>query len=130
MYALPARNRKILAKKIRHYKMLCFPGKGSGVRLASEIGVHPQTVSKWLNGTRTPTVEQLYLLAKTFNVSPLELCGITEIEKTPRNMADISLLRNLVDMLGYSAMHDDSSHAIAKAMKSINNIVFNEMEES
>ena len=129
MYALPTRNKKILAKKIHHYKKLCFPGKGSGVRLADEIGVHPRTVSNWLNGSRTPTVEQLYLLAKTFDVSPLELCGITEIGKTPRNMADIALLRNLMDMLEYSTKHDDSFRATIKAMKSINSIVFNEMEE-
>ena len=58
MYALPARNKKILVRKIRHYKKLCFPGKGSGARLADEIGVPPQTVSNWLNGCRTPTSEQ------------------------------------------------------------------------
>ena len=129
MYALPARNRKILARKIRHHKRLCFPGKGSGVRLADEIGVSPQTISNWLNGSRTPTFEQLYLLAKTFNVSPLELCGIKEIEKTPRNAADISLLRSLLDIFEHAMEHDDSIRSSVKAMKSINNIVFNEMEE-
>jgi transcriptional regulator with XRE-family HTH domain len=126
MYSLPARNKKILIKKIRQYKKRCFPGKGSGVRLAEEIGVPPQTVSNWLAGNRTPTFEQWHLLAKAFNASPLELCGIRGLGKSA---FDISALRIILDVMEHDKNHNVNPHVTAKTMKSINNMALKEIKE-
>ena len=126
MCSLPTRNKKILVRKIRNHKKRCFPGKGGGVRLAAEIGVPPQTVSDWLNGRRTPTFRQIYLLTKTFNVSPIELCGIREKDRPTRNAADSALLRSLLEVLEYAIKHSDAG---AETMESVNAIAVKEMEE-
>jgi transcriptional regulator with XRE-family HTH domain len=122
---LPVRNKEVLIKKIHHYKKKRFPGKGGGTRLAEEIGVPPSTVSGWLNGSRTPTFGQIYLLAKAFAVSPLDLCGIRKEDKPTRNTADAALLRSLLDVLEYAIKHPG---VVAKTIESINSIVIKEME--
>ncbi len=129
MTALPTRNKKILLRKIRSHKKRCFPGKGGGVRLAAETGVPPQTVSDWITGSRTPTFGQLYQLAKAFNVSPLELCGIQETDGVAGNTADTALLRSLLDVLEYTIEYAAAPTVAAKTMESVNHIVIKEMEE-
>lgn len=96
MYRLSAHQKTILIKKIKYYKKLHFPGRGSGARLAEEIGVPPQTVSNWLSGSRQPTPMQLYRLAIAFNVSPFELCGFRQ-EKT--KSVELSLLEGILIMM-------------------------------
>ncbi len=129
MYSLPARNKKILFKKIRQYKKRCFPGKGSGARLAEEIGVSRQTVSNWLAGNRTPTFEQLYRLAKAFNTSPFELCGIRGAGKAFQHTDDIAALRSVLDVLEHGIKHHVNPRVTAKILKSINYVAFNEIIE-
>lgn len=96
MYRLSAYNKAILSKKIKHYKKLHFPGKGSGARLAEEIDVPPQTVSSWLNGSRLPTPMQLYRLSIAFKVSPFELCGI---RRDRSKSVELSLLEDMLVMM-------------------------------
>ena len=129
MCSLPTRNKKILIRKIRNHKKRCFPGKGGGARLAAETGVPPQTVSDWVNGSRTPTFGQLYQLAKAFSVSPLELCGIKETDGEAGNTADAALLRSLLDVLEYTIEYAADPTVAAKMMESVNSIVTKEMEE-
>ena len=100
MQHLPKRNKEILVKKIRYYKDLHFPGKGSGMRLAEEVGVAPQMLSNWLSGKRLPTSMQLYRLSKAFDVSPLELCGIRSKNKEPDHIETLfSLLAQCQKLL-------------------------------
>ncbi|MDR1744512.1 MAG: helix-turn-helix domain-containing protein [Planctomycetota bacterium] len=126
MRSLPARNKEILIRKIRHHKKLCFPGKGGGMRLAEEIGLPPQTVSNWLSGNRTPTFGQLHLLAKAFNASPLEMCGIRGLGK---GALDISALRIVLDILEHDKNHNVNPCVTAKTLKSINLMAINEIKE-
>ena len=129
MYALPDRNKKTLIKKIRQYKKACFPGKGSGARLAEEIGVPKQTVSNWLSGRRTPTFEQLYRLSVAFNVSPLELCGIHEKAGASKSHAAFSLLRELLNVVEKDIEHNVDPRVTMKTMDSINRLILKAMEE-
>ena len=130
MYHLPARNKEILFEKIRHYKEQCFPGPGGGQRLADAIGVLPQTVSYWLNGSRTPTFEQLYRLAILFRVSPLDLCGAKSSEKPNRSPAGIALLRESLNMLEHDAMQHVDRRVTAKTLNRVSALLSNGIEET
>lgn len=117
MYRLSARQKAVLAKKIRHYKELHFPGKGSGARLAMEIGVPPQTVSNWLSGSRQPTPPQLYRLAVAFKVSPLELCGFRKEKAPPPKAAEASILHDMATMMRDSGKGGANTRVTAKALR-------------
>lgn len=127
MYRLPIRNRKALVKNIRYYKKLHFPGKGSGMRLADEAGVLPQTISNWLKGTRFPTFEQLYRLAKVFDVSPLALCGMHEDDGYSRKTAHIAILRSVLECQKNALECDVNPHVIEKFLTEIKCLVENEL---
>ncbi len=129
MYRLPARNRKALVKNIRHYKNLHFPGKGSGLRLADEVGVPPQAISNWLKGTRLPTFMQLYRLAKVFDVSPLELCGIHEEGGYSRKTAHVAILHSVLTYHKYALECDVNPHVIVKFLTEIKCLIENELED-
>lgn len=130
MLYLPARNRKILLKNIHHYKKMHFPGKGSGLRLADEVGVAPQTVSNWLSGRRIPTFHQLYRLAKTFNISPLKLCGIKERSEYFRNSAHILILRALLEYQEDAIKGGANPHVIANFLTEIKELLNKELDDT
>lgn len=46
---------------------------------ASKVGVSPSCVTFWLKGERQPTAENIYTIAKTFDVSADYLLGLDEI---------------------------------------------------
>lgn len=123
MYRLSTRNKAILAKKIRYYKDLHFPGKGSGIRLADEVGVPPQAISNWLNGSRQPTAIQLYRLAIAFNVSPLELCGFPKGKAPAAKSAEISILHDILTMMREAKKRNANPHITAKAMNEFNSLL-------
>lgn len=116
MYRLTARQKAILAKKIRHYKKLHFPGKGSGARLAEEVGVPPQTISNWLSGSRQPTFTQLYRLAIAFKISPLELCGVRKEKPPSRKDAELSILHDMLTMMRDAGKGNANPRVTAKVM--------------
>ncbi len=130
MHHLPARNKEMLFEKIRHYKEQCFPGPGGGQRLADAIGVLPQTVSYWLNGSRMPTFEQLYRLAILFRVSPLDLCGFKSSEKPNRSPAGIALLRESLNMLEHDATHNVDRRVTVKTLNRVSALLSNRIEET
>lgn len=109
MFYLPAKNKKILTKNIQQYKKLHFSGKGSGVRLAEEVGVAPQTVSNWLSGRRLPTLTQIFRLAKEFEISPLKLCGVRDKYVYSRQFAHLTIFHTIIryqeHMLNCNANH-------------------------
>lgn len=47
--------------------------------LSEKIGVSRSCVCFWLKGERQPTAENIYTIAKTFNVSADYLLGLTEV---------------------------------------------------
>ncbi len=96
MLRLPQHSKSIFAKKIRHYKGKCFPGKGGGVRLAEEIGATPQSISNWIHGSKLPSMSQMYSLAKAFDVSPLELCGMRRKRTLKTGMPHIAVFQKLL----------------------------------
>ena len=127
MHLLPEYNRNILIKNIRYYKDLQFPGRGSGVRLAEEIGVPPQTVSNWLNGKRLPTFSQLWSLSQAFGVSPLELCGIRR-SRNMRKATPISVFTALLKRHEELAKRHADPRIRQKFMKKIKNMIGKELE--
>lgn len=46
---------------------------------AEKIGVSPSCVCFWLKGERQPTAENLFLIAKAFNISSDYLLGLSDI---------------------------------------------------
>lgn len=127
MNHLPRRNKKVLAEKIRYYKNLHFPGKGSGQRLADEIGVAPQVISNWLSGRRLPTVMQLYHLAKVFDVSPLELCGVKSKVDSNSQFRHISMLINFLEQGKTEISHTANSHIKGKIIRELKSVIDNEL---
>lgn len=51
-------------------------------RLAGELGVTPQAVSKWENDLSAPDISLLPALARTFGVSVDQLLGVQPIERS------------------------------------------------
>lgn len=129
MQHLPERNKKILAKKIRYYMDLHFPGKGSGIRLAEEVGIAPQMLSNWLSGRRLPTVMQLYRLSKVFDVSPLELCGIRSKNTSAREQNHIETLFSLLGQCKKILSRTDNSNIQRRKIEEIKLIICNELVE-
>ena len=127
MRHLPERNKKILVKKIRYYQQLHFPGKGSGMRLADEVGVAPQMISNWLNGKRLPTTMQLYRLSKVFDVSPLELCGLSK-SASPKKLDHIETLFLLLDRCKTLFSRTVNVHIRERKLKEIKSMLLNELE--
>ena len=129
MHRLPQRKKIILVESIRRHKRKCFPGIGSGIRLAEEVGVTPQTVSNWLNGSRLPTMSQMYRLAKAFNVSPLELCGIRRKDTRPSQVMHLTVLQNLLQLCEKSIVRGDNPHITRKLLLSFKGLIQNDLCE-
>lgn len=128
MYHLPAKNRRILIKNIRRYKDLLFRGKGSGARLAEEVGVAPQTVSNWLKGKRHPTLRQLYQLSIAFNVGPMELCGIRDDAEYCRETAHVVLMLALLNQYKSALECNVNRRVIKRIFSELNNIMERELD--
>ena len=127
MRYLSMRSKQELAKRIGRFKKMQFPDKGGGVRLADELGVSPQVVSSWINGKRLPTLIQLYHLAKVFDVSPLELCGMKRKNKLSRQLSHISVLSLLMEQYLHMTKCNVSLCVKSKIIKAIKLIVVNEI---
>ena len=127
MYHLPPKNKRILTKNIRRYKNLLFKGKGSGARLAEEVGVPPQTLSNWLNGKRHPTLQQLYRLSVAFNVNPMELCGIRDDTKYSRKTAHVALILAIMNQYKDALECNVNPHVIKKILSEIKSIMEKEL---
>jgi len=57
---------EIFAERLRELR----EEKGISInKLAKEIGVDHSTIVRWEKGDRVPTIDNLYLVAKFFNVS-------------------------------------------------------------
>lgn len=125
MYRLPDDKKKMLAKNIRYHLQKCFPGKGSGIRLAGEIGTTPQTLSNWLNGTRIPNLCQIYLLAKAFDVSPLELCGARQKDTLNPKVLHISVLTKLLNHCEKDIVRNVNPRVTRKFMNEVKVLVEN-----
>lgn len=76
MIRFTKRQKKLIGKNIRSALENAFPGKGRGRRLACLLGVSPSIVSQWANGKKTPSVWNLYRIAKIFGIPLHQLCGL------------------------------------------------------
>lgn len=67
--------------------------------LAEKLGVKPETVYKWANGTNTPTFDMVYALKK-MGITDYELFGevFEEQERSYRNRLEQSLCRFLAEL--------------------------------
>ncbi len=129
MLKIPQQCKSTLAGKIRRYKGECFPGKGGGVRLAEEIGVTPQSISNWISGSRLPTMNQLYRLAKAFDVSPLELCGIRSRRATNPKTMHITVLQKLLQYCEKDIDNNANTRITRKFLLSVICIINNDLYE-
>lgn len=129
MYHLPASNKKMLTKNINRHKKMNFHGKGANARLAAEIGVAPQTVSNWLNGSRLPTMSQLYELSKVFNVSPLKLCGLKEGCEYNTKTAHLILLEIMLNYRKTTIELNVNPRVVLKTLTKFKELVIKELDE-
>ena len=68
------------SKKFSERLSLCMKQrKVNGAELSALSGVTAATISRYLNGLRTPTVENIILLAKALNVSTDYLLGLHDV---------------------------------------------------
>jgi transcriptional regulator with XRE-family HTH domain len=85
----------MVQRNIKHYREKLFPGKGSGNRLAAAVGVSPQLLSQWMNGMRHPSTDKLCALAKVFNISIQELCGMPKSKSINPKLAALDIVMML-----------------------------------
>ena len=73
-------------------------------QLAEKIGVTPQSISYYCNGTRLPDVDILRLLASCLDVSADYLLGLTEAKSKDPNVKDIHQMTGLSENVILSLM--------------------------
>lgn len=84
---------ELLARRIR---ALVAASGFSQVEVARSIGVDKSTVSKWIKGERTPTMQNLVDLAELLGVEMKELWdGPEAIPSTPEQRLMIERMRNM-----------------------------------
>ncbi|MCD8349182.1 MAG: helix-turn-helix transcriptional regulator [Planctomycetaceae bacterium] len=89
MQTLTRSQLKRMAENIRSCRDKQFPERGGNNRLAKAIGVSPQTLSQWINGSRMPPIEKLQALVTVFGISIQALCGLPEAAKPPRRLTKV-----------------------------------------
>lgn len=83
-----------VAKRIRELRGEYANGEGlSQERLAAELKVATNTISRWETGTYRPSIEDLEKLARFFGVSVLEFFPPEEAAATTTNEHVLQLLR-------------------------------------
>lgn len=60
------------------FKQLRKENEYSTAKLGSLLNVSPSTITRWENGNIVPSIDQLYKIAKFFNVSSDYLIGLEE----------------------------------------------------
>lgn len=76
MRSFTLKQRKSIALNIRNAMEKSFPGKGSGKRLAAELGVAPSAVSQWATGKKVPSLSSLYAMSRLFGIPLHRLCDL------------------------------------------------------
>lgn len=91
--------------------------KMSQENLAKKLGITRQSVSKWESGNTSPDIENILLLAKTFNISTDYLLGATDkkdntvvepVEKIVEIQKESILDKKLSEILGKEALSDNN----------------------
>lgn len=77
--------------------------------LASAVGVHSNVISYWCKSVRTPSAEQVAIIAKYFKVTTDYLLGLTDVE-TPNH--DVQSICRVV------GLSEQSANNLIRAMKS------------
>lgn len=91
------KERRELGKKIREYKERTFPERGSGIEIASRLGVTPQRLSQWMGGIKEPTPMQLHQLANLFSVTIQELCDRPKVKKSRGKTPGLDLIMEITE---------------------------------
>lgn len=60
-------------KKYNRIKSVLAEQEKTSIWLAEQIGKDKSTVSRWCTNDMQPSIETLFLIAKTLNVSPKDL---------------------------------------------------------
>jgi putative transcriptional regulator len=62
-----------MTKKYNRIKSVLAEQEKTSIWLAEQIGKDKSTVSRWCTNDMQPSIETLFLIAKTLNVSPKDL---------------------------------------------------------
>lgn len=62
-----------MTKKYNRIKSVLAEQEKTSIWLAKQIGKDKSTVSRWCTNDMQPSIETLFLIAKTLNVSPKDL---------------------------------------------------------
>ena len=63
-----------------------YDNKKTQEELAKEIGVRASSLSDWINDSSTPTIDQLYKVAKFFDVPADYLIGLSNVQTLNTNL--------------------------------------------
>jgi putative transcriptional regulator len=62
-----------MTKKYNRIKSVLAEQEKTSIWLAEQIGKDKSTVSRWCTNDMQPSIETLFIIAKTLNVSPKDL---------------------------------------------------------
>lgn len=83
-----------------------YDNKKTQEELAKEIGVRASSLSDWINDSSTPTIDQLYKVAKFFDVPADYLIGLSNVQTLNTNLQATEKLTRLtgkaIERLGYN----------------------------
>lgn len=83
--------------------------------LAAAVGVHPNVVSYWCNGSRTPNAEQIVSIAREFGVTTDYVLGFSDVETPNQDVQAVchvmglseSSAENLIKLMKTKGSDDD-----------------------
>lgn len=123
-----AKQRKTLAAQIKKFKEKKYPGRGSGNRLAKDLGVSPQTLSYWINGAREPSSLQLHDMAGLFGVSVQELFGMGKVARINPKILSLDLIRDITNARIFAIKKKCDRKAEKKRLSTIKTLISKELE--
>lgn len=126
MIQFTAKQKKQFARNLRALKDKAFPHRGGGKQIAAMLGVSPQLLSNWINGSRVPSALHLAKLAKIFNVSLQELCALPKAKQRQSAWKAITDLTRLQEQ---ARRKDGNKHLNKTRLHTLNNLINNMLEE-
>lgn len=126
MVHFSAKQKRNLAKKLRTLKDKTYPERGGGKELAARLGISPQLLSNWLNGSRTPSLLHLGRLARIFDVSVQELCSLPQ---TKHRLSAWEIIIDLTKLREQSRRKVAMSHTDRKRLEELNMLISNELQK-
>ena len=106
----------------KNLKYLNLKKKYSHAKLGEMSGVNQSTITRWISGTTSPTLDNLLDLSRALNISVAELTGIDLEEKENLVESSIDELKNQIRNLPDSEINQDGKESLISMVDTLNKL--------